>query len=245
MTSFALAQLPPVQPGVYKWNELPVKAEEGRETRKILEGTSPHFEYLEIHATTQLPGAKPRPAHANKDIEELIIVKEGKMKMTIGTNSAILGPGSVALVLPQEMHTVENVGNGKLTYYVMMYRSKNSMDIERGKTSGGSLLLNQDSLEFKPSAKGGGRPYFDRQTAMCERLEMHVTKLNNRGPSHSPHTHIESEIILMIEGSTEATIDNKIYSGTAGDLFFMNSGLLHGISNTADVPCMYFAFKWR
>lgn len=245
MTLSAAAQLQPIAPGAYHWADFPVKVEEERETRAVFEGTCPRFKYLEIHVTTQKKGAKPRPAHANKDIEEIIIVKEGKVKFTIGSQSAILGAGGIALVLPQEMHALENVGDGPLTYYVMRYQSEKPMDLARGKSAGGSLLLNKDSLEFKPSTRGGGRAYFDRPTAMCENFEMHVTQLAKRGPSHAPHSHVDNEIILIIEGDTEINIDNKKYTATAGDFYFINSELLHGVSNAADVPCMYFAYRWR
>src|SRR5688572_14595864 len=109
MTLSASAQLKSIEPGIYDWEKLPVKIEEGRETRHVMEGTSSHFEYLEIHATTQMPGVKPRPAHANEDIEEVIIVKEGKLQMTIGDQTVILGAGSVMLIPPQEMHALENI----------------------------------------------------------------------------------------------------------------------------------------
>lgn len=244
-TLSALAQLQPIQPGVYHWKDLPVKKSTDRETRPIFEGTSPHFEYLEIHATTQMPGAKSRPPHDNKDIEEIIIVKEGKMKVTIGEQSTVLGAGSVMLILPLEMQTFENVGDTPLTYYVMRYRSRKPMDIQRGKSNGGSLVLNQDSLEFKITAKGGSRAYFDRPTAMCENFEMHVTQLNKKGPSHAPHTHVDTEIILVIDGTNEVIIEDKKYNGTAGDLYFINSGLSHNGGNGSDATCTYFAFKWR
>ncbi len=244
-TQTTMAQLKPVNPGVYKWADLPVKAGKDRESRQILEGISTHFEYLEIHATTQFKGAKPAAAHANDDIEECIIVKEGKLRATIEGRSTLLGPGGVILLMPRQMHAIENAGEGNLTYYVMRYRSKKKMDLERGQSSGGTLTLNADSLEFIPSARGGGRPYFDRSTAMCERFEMHVTKLDRSGPSHTPHAHIETEIILIISGETEMTIDGKEYKGSAGDLYLMNAESLHGIRNAKDIPCTYFAFKWK
>ena len=75
-----MAQLKPVNSGVYKWADHPVARGDDRESRKILEGTSTHLDYLEIHATTQFPGAKPSTAHASDDIEECIIVKDGIMK---------------------------------------------------------------------------------------------------------------------------------------------------------------------
>ena len=240
-----MAQLQPVNSGVYKWSDLPVKTTDDRESRKILEGSSTHLEYLEIHATTQFKGAKPSEAHANDDIEECIIVKAGKMKATIAGRSVVLGAGGVVLLMPRQMHSLENIGDGNLTYYVMRYRSKKKMDLERGQASGGTLTLNKDSLKFNPSAKGGGIPYFDRSTSMCERFEMHITQLDKKGESHKPHAHVETEIILIISGETELTIDGKEYTASAGDLYLMNSELLHGIRNAKDGTCSYFAFKWK
>ena len=147
--------------------------------------------------------------------------------------------------MPQQMHSIKNVGETNLTYYVMRYRSKKKMDLERGQASGGSLMLNADSSTFKPGKSGGGWAYFDRPTSMCERFEMHVTQLNKKGPSHTPHSHIETEIILVISGKTEMTIDGKEYTAGPGDFYFINSQLMHGVRNATDEPCKYFAFKWN
>jgi len=117
--------------------------------------------------------------------------------------------------------------------------------LERGAVAGGTLLLNKDSLKFKPSARGGGIAFFDRSTAMCERFEMHITRLDHKGESHAPHHHAETEIMLMISGETEMTIDGQEYKGSAGDLYFVGSELMHGIRNATDSPCTYFAFKWK
>lgn len=240
-----MAQLKNIKNGVYKWEDHPVKFGELRESRKILEGVTPHLDYLEIHSTTQYPGAKPGKAHATADREECIIVTEGQMKVTIEGKSQILGPGGVFLLMPGHMHSIENMGETNLVYFVMMYRSKKEMDIKRGMASGGSIMLHSDSLDFKQTEHRDTRSYFDRSTAMCERFEMHVTTLKNKGPSHKPHKHIESEIILVLSGETEMTIDGKEYKGGKGDLYFMDSQLEHGIRNSTDKECSYFAFKWN
>jgi (S)-ureidoglycine aminohydrolase len=240
-----MAQLESVTSGVYKWMDHPVKPGEDRESRKILEGTSTDLEYLEIHATTQFPGAKPSTPHANEDIEECVIVKEGIMKVTIEGRSATLGAGGVILLMPRQMHSIQNAGASNLTYYVMRYRSKKKMDLQRGANAGGSLLLNADSLAFKASARGGVRHYFDRSTTMCERFEMHMTQLNTKGPSHEPHAHDETEIVLVFSGRTEMTIDGKEFSGTAGDFYLINSQLMHGVRNASDEPCVYFIMIWK
>ncbi|HEV7779692.1 MAG TPA: cupin domain-containing protein [Chitinophagaceae bacterium] len=239
------AQLKPIPSGVYHWNELPVKKEAGREGRKIAEGTTNEFEYFEIHATTQYKGAVPRPPHAQEDIEEVIIIKEGTLKCTIGDKTAALGPGSVLLIPPHEMQTFENTGDGPVTYYVFMFRSKKAMNIERSTQAGGTLLLNHDSLLYKEANNKGTRKYFDRPTAMCENFEMHITYLKAKGPSHVPHQHADTEIILMIDGESEMTIGGKTYTAGPGDLYIAESNTMHGIGNATDKPCSYFAFKWR
>lgn len=244
-STLSFSQLQPVKSGVYKWEDHPVSVSETKESRKILEGVSPHFEYLKIHATTQFPGAKPSNAHANEDAEECIIVKEGRMKITIEGEAKILSEGGVILLMPQQMHSIENVGDSNLTYYVMKYKSKKKMDLARGEAAGGSLMLVKDDLTFKPSTRGGGIAYFDRPTAMCERFEMHITQLDNKGPSHKPHTHIETEIILIISGETEMMINGKKYKAKAGDFYLANSQEHHGVSNPTDKQCSYFAFKWN
>jgi quercetin dioxygenase-like cupin family protein len=69
--------------------------------------------------------------------------------------------------------------------------------------------------------------------------------LKVKGPSHAPHQHVDTEIILVIDGQTEMTIDGKTYTAGPGDLYIAESGKMHGISNATDKPCSYFAFKWR
>jgi len=240
-----VAQLNPVSSGVFHWDKLPVKKDAQRESRKIAEGTTPEFKYFEIHATTQEKGAIPRPPHTQKDIEEVIIIKEGTLKCTIGDKTAVLGKGSVMLIPPLEAQIFENIGDGPVVYYVFMFRSKDTMNLERSKQAGGTLLLNYDSLVYTENGNKGTRKYFDRPTAMCENYEMHITYLKAKGPSHAPHQHKDTEIILVIEGETEMTIEVQYYNAKGGDFYIAESGKMHSVCNASDKPCSYFAFKWR
>ncbi len=239
-----MAQLKEVDSGVYKWSELPTKEGDKRVGRKIMEGSSPHFSFLEIHATTQYKGANPAPPHTQENIEELVIVKEGSLKLTMNGKSEVLPKGSVGLIPPLTEQSMENVGDGPLTYYIMMFTSKKEMDIPRVKEAGGPLSVNFKDLKPEKTNKGQSISYFERSTAMCEYFEMHVTELDRKGPSHTPHSHAKSEIILVIEGRTEMIINGETYQGTEGDLFFIKSNEMHGISNIGDSPCRYYAFRW-
>lgn len=182
------AQLHPIHSGAFHWADLPVKKDGQREGRKIAEGTTHEFEYLEIHATTQEKGAIPRPAHTQDDIEEILIIKEGKVKCSIGNKTEILGPGSVILIPPLESQTFENTGDGPLTYYVFMFRSK-VMNMDRSKNAGGSLLIQGKTLPVIKTNTGSMQTYFDRPTAMCENFEVHLTTLDKKGNAHLPTRH--------------------------------------------------------
>jgi len=118
------AQLQPITSGVFHWNDLPVKKDKERESRKIFEGSTPEFEYFEIHATTQYKGALPRPPHTQDSIEEVIIIKEGTLKCTIGNLTSTLSAGSVLLIPPHEVQIFENTGDGPVTYYVFKYHAR-------------------------------------------------------------------------------------------------------------------------
>ena len=166
----SLAQLEPVKSGVYKWASQAVTPEGSGELRNILKGGSPYFDFMEMKAVTQFPGDKPIIESGNDGFEECIIVKEGQMNIIAGGESQIIGPGGVFLVMPQTRYSIQNVGDDNLAYYEMRYRSRNKMDLERGQASGGSLILNADSLIFEPTANGARKGYFDRPTAMCKQV---------------------------------------------------------------------------
>jgi (S)-ureidoglycine aminohydrolase len=157
----------------------------------------------------------------------------------------MLGTGSVLLIPPATMQQFENPGNIPLTYYVFQFHSKKGIDMDRCIKAGGDLLINIDTLPYTEKDGKGTRKYFDRATASCERFEMHTTTLNNPGPSHIPHQHIETEVILVIDGEMGMTIDGNSFKGNAGDFFIAESGKMHGVRNEGTKPCSYFAFKWK
>ena len=239
------AQLPEVKSTVYQWTDLEVVKEPTRERRQVLKGTTTDLAYLEIHTSTLPPGKAPHPPHTHKDEEELIIIREGKLKVTIDGESKIIGAGSVALALPGDEHGFENGGEVPVTYYILRYKSKLTVNIDRGKQSGGSFILDRADILFTPHDKGGIRKYFDKPTAMFSRFEMHVTTLNTGLKSHDPHTHRAEEIVLLMKGSGVMQIKEEHIAVSPGDVVFLGAEVLHAIRNTGSEACEYFAFQWQ
>ena len=110
---FALAALPvfaqdQTYSAVFDWAKLAVTktATGGRRTR------------FESHVTTLQAGLAPYAAHRHPD-EEIVIVKEGTLEVTINGKTQRAGQGSMFLFASNEMHGMKNVGEGRATYFVI------------------------------------------------------------------------------------------------------------------------------
>ncbi len=229
---------------IYYWNKLEPVKEDTRVRRQVLEGSTTSLSYFEVHASTLEPGKAPHPPHTHDDQEELMIVKDGTVKITINGVSKILGPGSIAFAMPKDEHGIENAGNTQATYFILKYKGKHP-DPERGKQAGGSFMLDWNALKTNNTGKGYRRDFFNKATSQLNQFEMHTTALNADSVSHAPHTHVQEEIILILRGSVTMHIDGKLYPASVGDLVFLPSRIPHALLNTGKEQCEYFAFQWR
>lgn len=234
----------PIQANIYHWATAPVTKKENTEQRFLLEGSSVDFKHIKIHATSISPKQAPHPSHKH-DEEELIIIKEGELTVTIEGKTQTLGAGSIALIMSGDEHGFENKGNSTATYYVMRYESRELKNIERGKQAGGSFMINWNDIPFKEHDKGGIRKFFDKPTSMTRRFEMHVTTLKEGMESHPPHTHKAAEILLPIDNIAEEHIDGQWIKAGIGDIIFLESNVPHAIRNITKGTVTYFAFQFE
>ncbi len=243
--SAAAAQVAPVASGVYRWHEPTGVETDTGETRPILGGTTTPLAHLEIRAATLAPGQASHAGPAHGDLEELVIVKEGALTVTLNGQRRVLGPGSVAVILPGDGHGFENAAAAPVTYYVFQYRAKAPVDVERGQHAGGSFLVDWNDVAMQETDTGGRRQHFDRPTAMFERFEMHVSTLNEGLTNHAAHTHPAEEFVLVIKSEVEMLIGESYQKASTGDLIFLASLIPHALNNIGSGPTEYFAFQWQ
>ena len=229
----------------YNWNELPVLKTKSGEKRQIFEGYTNALTYFEVHVTTLNPGKAPHGSHVHVDMEELIIIKEGKIEQSINGKKKVLGPGSVILASPGDDHGIWNAGDTQASYYIIRWKVEGPVDTERSKKAGGSKFYDWNEIAFKTTSKGGKRQIMQRPTATLEELEMHVTTLNEGVTSHGEHVHESEEIILVIKGEVEESIDGIQHKLGPGSLILLMDNVPHGIRNAGNGQCEYFAFKWK
>lgn len=102
----------------YRFEDLPVRANGPNRSRAILNGTT-HTGYpVELHMTELAPGQTPHPPHHHVH-EEMVMVHEGTLEVTISGRSVQAGPGSAIFVASNEEHGWRNVGNSRARYFVL------------------------------------------------------------------------------------------------------------------------------
>jgi quercetin dioxygenase-like cupin family protein len=102
----------------YLYEDLPVKNNGANKQRAVFKGETHKGFPVELHETELAPGEMPHPAH-NHPHEEMILIREGTMEVTISGKASRLGPGSVAWVASGEQHGWRNVGSTRARYMVM------------------------------------------------------------------------------------------------------------------------------
>jgi (S)-ureidoglycine aminohydrolase len=171
--------------------------------------------------------------------DQLLIIKEGDVNLTIRDTTAALGPGSVALIPAGLSYSLEAK---RSTLYRFRFRSRNEAHpADNNKTF---FFLAWAAMPVQHTAKGETRQIFSQPTPWLSKIDLHATTLNPGEVSHPPHIHRAEEIILMRTGRVQEYINGKHYPATDGDLIFLPSGNPHALENTGTERAEYFALQW-
>ena len=103
---------------MYRYEDLPVRVNGENRSRAILDEKLHTGFPIEAHETELAPGLAPHPPHRHEN-EEMLLIREGTLEVTIMGKSVRLGPGSVALVASNEEHGWRNVGDTRARYFVV------------------------------------------------------------------------------------------------------------------------------
>jgi mannose-6-phosphate isomerase-like protein (cupin superfamily) len=123
LASLALLVLPKPNSGqstlqshTYRFEDLTSQKEANATFRPILDGMTRNGVHLHVHEVFLLPGSSPQHAHHHQQ-EEMFLVSEGEVQVTIGGNVTKLGPGSAAFVAAGDQHQIANVGTRPAQYF--------------------------------------------------------------------------------------------------------------------------------
>lgn len=86
--------------------------------RQILKDETHTGNPLDLHESELPAGQAPHAPHHHLH-EEMMLVREGVMEVTIGGRATRLGPGSVAYISSNQEHGYRNVGTTPAVYFVL------------------------------------------------------------------------------------------------------------------------------
>jgi quercetin dioxygenase-like cupin family protein len=103
---------------VWLYENLPVRQNGDNRSRAVFNSLATGDYPVEMHETELAPGLAPHPPHSHAH-NELLILREGTLEVTIEGKTSRLSPGSIAWVASNEHHGWRNVGDTRARYFVM------------------------------------------------------------------------------------------------------------------------------
>lgn len=80
----------------------------------------------------------------------------------------------------------------------------------------------------------------DQLATMCTGM----ATLEPGASPHPPHRHPEEEFMTVAAGSGEIVVNGETTKVSAGSIMYCAGDVLHGITNTGDVPMTFYFSKW-
>ena len=118
LSAAAASPAAPLPSRVYSFADLPVHGRPEARSRPVLAGSTHTGFSIELHETALAPGARPHPPHHHAH-EEVFLMRQGQLEVTIAGRSATIGPGGVAYIASNQEHGVRNAGRETAQYFVM------------------------------------------------------------------------------------------------------------------------------
>ena len=114
----SVEKLPVMRTQHFKYDELPVTTNgQNRQKRMFTAKTHTGFK-IESHQSDIAPGEVNHPPHQHLR-EEMMLIREGVMELTIAGKAYRLGPGDVGVIGSNELHNAKNVGTTRAVYFIV------------------------------------------------------------------------------------------------------------------------------
>jgi mannose-6-phosphate isomerase-like protein (cupin superfamily) len=114
----AVENLPVMKTAAFRFADIPVTTNgQNRSRRMFTHKTHTGFK-IESHMSDIAPGEVNHAPHQHLR-EEMMLIREGTMELTIAGKPYRLGPGDVGVIGSNEMHNAKNVGTTRAHYFIV------------------------------------------------------------------------------------------------------------------------------
>ncbi len=102
-----------------------------------------------------------------------------------------------------------------------------------------SGIYDWEKMQPTTVSNGVRRLLFDGPTTTLDKINCHITTLNPGQQSGEPRLHVQEEVVIVKEGSVEATYDGHSETVGPGSVIFFASGATTQLRNPGKVPATY------
>jgi len=111
-------QLPVMKTQAFLFKDVPVTTNGKNMSRRNFTAKTHTGFKIESHTSDIAPGEVNHPPHQHLR-EEMMMIREGIMELTIAGKPYRLGPGDVGVIGSNEMHNAKNVGTTRAHYFIV------------------------------------------------------------------------------------------------------------------------------
>jgi len=231
------------------WDSLAARTTPVGQQRAVFDNPTPTLQKFEVHITTLRPGMSSHPIHQHP-WEEMLLIKEGKVEVSINGQIHPAGPGFLIFFASHDPHNLKNVGDTPATYYVINFCTDLVQTVADRPASEQAVpgklpssVIDCDSLPATPTKTGSRVTVVDSPTLTFLMLGSHITTLN-AGQSTLPDI-VDSgdELFVLKSGVLEASVNGVTCRLKAGSLFYCAPNDKRTFRNIGTTPASYQVLK--
>jgi mannose-6-phosphate isomerase-like protein (cupin superfamily) len=107
-----------------------------------------------------------------------------------------------------------------------------------------SAVYDWENMQPTVVSNGVRRTVFEGPTATLDKINCHITTLNPGESSGPPRLHRQEEVVVVKEGTIEATYDGHSETVGPGSVIFFASHATTRLHNPGKVPATYTVIYW-
>jgi len=232
-----------------QWDSLTVRATVIGQSRAVWDNPTPTLEKFEMHITTLRPQMFSHPVH-HHPWEEMILVKEGQVEVSINGKKQRAGPGCLIFYASNDPHNLQNVGDTNATYYVINFYTDLVHTVPdkpaaeqavAGKLP--SSVIDCNSLPATPTPTGSTVSVVNSPTLTFQTLECHITTLKAGQSTKSDMVDAGDELFILKTGQLAATVNGVTCRLKEDSFFYCAPNDKRTFKNIGDTPASYQVIK--
>jgi quercetin dioxygenase-like cupin family protein len=243
------SHLTPLGTTFVDWDSLTVRFTPVGQSRSVFDNPTPTLPKFEMHVTTLRPGMLSHAVH-HHPWEEMLLIKEGDVEVSINGLKHRAGPGYLIFFASHDPHNLKNVGDKPATYYVInfvtdrIHTLPDKPALEQAVPGMlPSSVIDCNSLPTTPTKTGSTINIINSPTLTFVSLGSHITTLNAGQSTRPEMVDAGDELFIVKSGQLEVTVNGVACRLKEGSFFYCAPNDKRTLRNIGTTPAAYQVIK--